>query len=300
MRDIRNYSYGLIYSKIESINLEDELKEALLLRVGEFVPWIKNEGSLGVILSIIDRLEEEVKFGNRENVGVVLETIDRFTKNLQRPKRPQMVRKRKPQRERPRRKVDYFTNDCEKIDADILLIGNGPSVMDKELGAEIDKFPIVARFNDAKLKGYEDYVGTKWDVWLTNYLFEVDYNWEYFIDKKVYMTSPRKFASRMEEISAVIPNTVELPRWALRYAKMIMGVWGSREFRPSNGATCCYYFSNIYNRVILYGFDHFEGKCHYFTDDIVRHHSPKYEREFFGEMREKAGVITFEDYLEGK
>jgi hypothetical protein len=49
----------------------------------------------------------------------------------------------------------------------ILLVGNGPSVKDQELGELIDSYDRVVRFNWYHTEGYEKYVGAKTDIWFT-------------------------------------------------------------------------------------------------------------------------------------
>jgi len=46
----------------------------------------------------------------------------------------------------------------------VLLVGNGPSVLNHELGDLIDSFGTVCRCNNYVIKKYEQYVGTKTDV----------------------------------------------------------------------------------------------------------------------------------------
>jgi len=48
-----------------------------------------------------------------------------------------------------------------------ILVGNGPSVMYNKLGYKIDQFDEVLRFNECKIKGFEEYTGTKTTIWST-------------------------------------------------------------------------------------------------------------------------------------
>ena len=50
---------------------------------------------------------------------------------------------------------------------EIILVGNGSSMLDKKNSYEIDSYKKVVRFNSFKIKGYEDYVGTKTNIWFT-------------------------------------------------------------------------------------------------------------------------------------
>ena len=65
------------------------------------------------------------------------------------------------------------------LHSNIILVGNGPSALSKKVGKYIDKIPIVVRFNSFRLEGYEEYVGTKTDIWLTTDVFPA---WQ----KKIY------------------------------------------------------------------------------------------------------------------
>lgn len=48
-----------------------------------------------------------------------------------------------------------------------ILIGNGPSVLKREMGETIDSFGTIVRFNNFEIKDYEKYVGTRTDIWAT-------------------------------------------------------------------------------------------------------------------------------------
>ena len=54
-----------------------------------------------------------------------------------------------------------------KKKSDLVLVGNGPSVKDHEMGELIDSYDTVVRFNWYHIDGYEKYVGTKTDIWFT-------------------------------------------------------------------------------------------------------------------------------------
>ena len=48
--------------------------------------------------------------------------------------------------------------------SEIILVGNGPSILENELGSEIDSFDKVVRFNNFEIEGYEKHVGSKCDI----------------------------------------------------------------------------------------------------------------------------------------
>ena len=48
----------------------------------------------------------------------------------------------------------------------ILIIGNGESILNYDLGNKIDNHPTVARINNYKLKNFEKKIGSKTDIWI--------------------------------------------------------------------------------------------------------------------------------------
>ena len=48
--------------------------------------------------------------------------------------------------------------------SNIILVGNGPSILENEFGSKIDQFDKVVRFNNFEVEGYEKYVGSKCSV----------------------------------------------------------------------------------------------------------------------------------------
>lgn len=56
-------------------------------------------------------------------------------------------------------------------DEPILIIGSGPSLLDRERGAEIDDFKgKIVRCSNYKIKKYEKYVGTRTDILIISHL----------------------------------------------------------------------------------------------------------------------------------
>lgn len=54
-----------------------------------------------------------------------------------------------------------------KIDknASVVIVGNGPSGNERELGSKIDSFDEVVRFNGYVIPGFEQFIGTKTTIW---------------------------------------------------------------------------------------------------------------------------------------
>ena len=56
----------------------------------------------------------------------------------------------------------------------ILLVGNGSSMLDNKRKDLIDSYDTVVRFNSYKIEGYEEYVGTKTDIWFTRNMLHIN------------------------------------------------------------------------------------------------------------------------------
>lgn len=55
--------------------------------------------------------------------------------------------------------------DCILIRGDCVLVGNGPSILNSNLGEKIDSYSEVVRFNDFQIKGYEKHTGSRTTLW---------------------------------------------------------------------------------------------------------------------------------------
>lgn len=50
-----------------------------------------------------------------------------------------------------------------------MLVGNGPSAIEKKVGGTIDSKDFVVRFNQFEIEGFEQYVGTRTDMWFLHH-----------------------------------------------------------------------------------------------------------------------------------
>jgi len=179
---------------------------------------------------------------------------------------------------------------------EILLIGNGPSALSMELGKEIDSFPIVARFNRFLTSGFEKNVGTKCDVWITcsEYLNHIEKAYS-----KVYFSSANQKSSEEKFLAfkQKVEKAEKFPPWAWEGTENKVGYTA-----PSTGAVAAFYFTHIYDKVYIYGFDFLCGAIHHYSDIGVvgPDHRPKLELAFFTQLIAEGKIIPFHDYLNHK
>tara|TARA_R110001632_G_scaffold123882_2_gene236654 strand:+ start:5456 stop:6076 length:621 start_codon:yes stop_codon:yes gene_type:complete len=174
----------------------------------------------------------------------------------------------------------------------VILIGNGPSALESELGNKIDsnEFDKVVRFNRWKYNedgseytnNYSKYVGARCDYWVINDLhlnetkigihkrneyeivFVVTPNFKVNINHQKYIESTYnniRFIPGLNEVE--INNIVNFsPKW------------------PSTGVVAMQFFIKHFDEVYLYGFDTYDSKynqLHYFEDENATHGKNKFK-----------------------
>lgn len=53
-------------------------------------------------------------------------------------------------------------------DLKVIIIGNSPSILNHKIGHKIDNYDIVIRINRCVTEGFEEYIGSKIDIWSTS------------------------------------------------------------------------------------------------------------------------------------
>ena len=173
-----------------------------------------------------------------------------------------------------------------------LLIGNGPSAIEKEMGKRIDsnEFDKVIRFNRWKFdldgseykEDFSKYVGTRCDYWVVNDL--------HITETKLGISKKDLY----ELVLAVIPkfkfdkvfvNTIESQHTNIEfippeYEDDINSIVNFLPKWPSTGVMGMHFAIHHFDEVFLYGFDSFDVKYdtqHYFEDETAEYGKNKYK-----------------------
>lgn len=175
---------------------------------------------------------------------------------------------------------------------EILLIGNGPSVLNYQFGAIIDKLPCVVRYNAFAIDGYEDYVGTKCNIWCTCCERSKWYD-KYNYDEVFFMGTSNLKCLAFNRMREKLPQTKLIP-WQI-YLDVREKV--GHQF-VSSGVVSMFYFSLFYDSVYLLGFDSFAASTHHYWTNRPVHdrHSGEKEKAFIDSMIEKGIVRQFNNY----
>jgi len=156
-------------------------------------------------------------------------------------------------------------------DSSILIIGNGPSAAEHELGSKIDRFDQIIRINNFVTNQMEPQVGSRTDIWVNG-----------------ANQGLKKRSDIPENILVMIPPTVLKhkgdaihPRVEKRlgtrhYTLLPLEVMSEMETscgldRPTTGFFAIYFFYLLGVDLTLHGFDFFVGStAHYFDGPFKR------------------------------
>lgn len=183
-----------------------------------------------------------------------------------------------------------------------LLIGNGPSVLESEMGTRIDsgEFDAVFRINRGHKQdngvlntGFEKYTGTRCDYWVASDLrinLAIERHNDY---SGIFIVTP-KFKWRNDiayQVSNKFNNIQFIPP---SYEDNINQIIDFSPKWPSTGVVGIHFLVNHFNQVFIYGFDTYNFKydnLHYFEDRPNKYkfnktidHNPDKERYYINYM----------------
>ena len=141
----------------------------------------------------------------------------------------------------------------------IVIVGNGPSVLDETKGSLIDSYDVVIRINDYQTKGFEEHVGTKTDVWALE--TKTLSRWEEFKDRfdipELWLLISNCFSESIEPVMKLAKS--------LREDMFISPIAKAHELRnkiaahPSTGAYTIYTaMHQFHDPIHIIGFDHWQ------------------------------------------
>lgn len=182
----------------------------------------------------------------------------------------------------------------------IILVGNGTSVLDNQLGHLVNGYDTVVRFSYYWITGYEQYVGEKTDIWFTtvaqngfrsktNYREIYEHSWEWDIDKD-------KTYSKLVEMFPDTPIT-KTERQICTDIENYSGIHAYTAY--STGTIAAYMFSKLYGHVTLYGFDWWDkhrSKHHYGDSQKIGNlHKPDLEHQIIKQLERDNRVCFLTD-----
>ncbi|MDD4109931.1 MAG: glycosyltransferase family 29 protein [Clostridia bacterium] len=185
---------------------------------------------------------------------------------------------------------------------DVIIIGNGPSLLQKENGVLIDTFKNIIRFNQYIIKGYEKYTGLRTDYWFntinyTNKEKEFRVNAEY---RKIYLHSwqfnPEKDALYISftDYYKSKNKQIEIEKTKKENTVNEMQQYMNNSYiYYSTGAIAIWLFLKQFNVVNITGFDWWREQKHHYGDNGSRGdlHKPDKEFEFIDKLMKENKII---------
>jgi hypothetical protein len=192
----------------------------------------------------------------------------------------------------------------------VILVGNGYSVMDNQMGEYIDKnFDLVYRINRFKTKGFEKYVGSRIDgwfiadtgvQWLYNPTDDIEGSMKFKGFEYVFICMP-KFKHNpsglpLTETIQLLPTSIE---------DKINGNINLEPNWPTSGLIAIEFLLDNYNKIYIHGFDSQSDNykyVHYYDEGDEDRLTEKYkkpridhnynkEKEYLNLLRKEKKVI---------
>jgi len=169
----------------------------------------------------------------------------------------------------------------------IIIIGNGDCVSKLKLGNIIDSYETVVRINNYKIDGFEEYIGTKTNVWSTYGGLDVLKRDTANIDTILVINKAIDLDINKLDSSKCIFKNVNVFD-ILKNNEILVD-----EFIPSTGLCTVLYYVNTYKiPIVYYGFDFFKSG-HYFNKKHIfwSYHNSNLEEFIFKELTRKKLIL---------
>lgn len=171
------------------------------------------------------------------------------------------------------------------MSTNIIIVGNGSSILDRENGRLIDSFDIVVRFNSFKIKNYEKHTGIKTNIWFTvekthlpiihTFNRVIEHCWIWDKNKDPLYQELLSAYPKCEKVSEDFVKT-KVP-----------------VSNPSTGLIAIFFFlEEGYKNIFITGFDWWEREKHHYGDNEIRGtlHKPEEEYKAIQELINKKKI----------
>ncbi|NQT62577.1 MAG: glycosyltransferase family 29 protein [Candidatus Marinimicrobia bacterium] len=152
-----------------------------------------------------------------------------------------------------------------------IIIGNGPSAAEHELGKEIDNFDQVIRINNYVTHNMENRVGSRTDIWVNGANQGLKRR-TVIPENILVMIPPVVLKHKGDAIHPRIAKRLGTNNYALLPLEIMSEMESSCGLdRPTTGFFAIYFFYLLGLDVTLHGFDFFVGStAHYFDSPLKR------------------------------
>jgi hypothetical protein len=156
--------------------------------------------------------------------------------------------------------------------SEILILGNGPSATSGEWGPWADRFPVVGRINNYSTAGYEAQLGCRTDIWFNGANQGLERRRE-FAPRVVVLVPSEVLRHKGQAMAARVRRRLHLPaeRFELVPSEEIEALEARvGEKRVTTGTMAILWAERRYPRVVIHGFDFFQGSRAHYNDSAWR------------------------------
>ena len=156
---------------------------------------------------------------------------------------------------------------------EILIIGNGRSILEYSFGKQINTISIVGRINNFTIRNYSEYIGQRTDIWFNG--ANQNLKRQKVIPNEVVVFIPPEILRRKKEkihdrISRRLHINKEkyflIPLETMENYEILTGVK-----RPTTGTASILWAVENFEKVLIHGFDFFiDSKSHYNDNFITK------------------------------
>ena len=194
--------------------------------------------------------------------------------------------------------AEKFFYNCKKIS----VIGNAHNAIESKIGKIIDSSDIVCRFNGFNTDGFEEYIGSKTDLYVTNLIYDPSpfiVNKDElklvlisrpFSIKHYYNVALGEMMKNLKCLDGLEIVCISNEDFETLYKWLDIPLDDKSGKNPSSGLVLIYLLSKYLEDVefVISGFEFFYGNknLHYFDEKIVTeelkyYHEPNKEKEAF-------------------
>ena len=196
---------------------------------------------------------------------------------------------------------------------EILIIGNGRSVLEYSFGKQINTISIVGRINNFAIKNYSEYIGQRTDIWFNGANQNLKRQ-KVIPDEVVVFIPPEILRRKKEKVHDQISNRLHIDK--KYYSLMPLEVMENYEKktgvkRPTTGTASILWAVENFEKVLIHGFDFFiDSKSHY-NDNFINKwliekdinkkggkHNMMAEKIYIEKLIQDKKVIQLKEYLQ--
>ena len=194
----------------------------------------------------------------------------------------------------------------------ILIIGNGRSVLNQELGKYVDSFSLVGRINNYSIDNYSKFIGNKTNIWFNGANQNLKKQ-KYIPNEVIVFIPPEIMRRKQNNIHKRIINRLNveenhyslIPLETMEKYESISGI----KRLTTGTASILWAIDNI-ETVVIYGFDFFiDSKSHY-NENIINKflidwginrkggkHNMQEEKMFINQLIKEKKVTLLNNYI---